>query len=219
MQEIKTTQLVKQYKNLTAVDKLGLEIQQGELFSLLGVNGAGKTTLLAETLKRLAALNIPAAVIVGDQYGSIDACRMRVTGAPVTQIETRSSCHLDASRIQEVLEEAIPEETEILFIENVGNLVCPAEFDTGAHMKTVILSVPEGDDKPLKYPLMYQTCDLLVINKVDVEPYFDFDRAKLEEYARRRNPEIDIIYISAKTGEGIGQLADYLLSRAEAWNN
>ena len=119
---------------------------------------------------------------------------------------------------QEVLEEAIPEETELLFIENVGNLVCPAEFDTGAVKNMTVLSVPEGHDKPLKYPLMYESCQLLVINKIDVLPYFDFDCEKVVQYAKMRNPDIEVIFVSAKTGQGVDQVADWIFRNAAAWN-
>ena len=108
-------------------------------------------------------------------------------------------------------------QTDLVILENVGNLVCPAEFDTGAVKNMTILSVPEGHDKPLKYPLMYETCHLLVVNKIDVEPYFDFDREKLTDFARKRNPDIEIIFLSAKTGEGIEKLADWLTAQVDDW--
>ncbi|MBQ4649484.1 MAG: hydrogenase nickel incorporation protein HypB, partial [Firmicutes bacterium] len=127
---------------------------------------------------------------------------------------TGGMCHLDADMTRQGLSQLDTSQLDMVILENVGNLVCPAEFDTGAALNMTILSVPEGHDKPLKYPLMYQTCDLLVVNKVDVEEYFDFDRAKLVEYARKRNPDIEIFFISAKTGEGIPALAQWLLDKA-----
>ena len=125
---------------------------------------------------------------------------------------------MDASMTKEGLDGLDLEDLDLVFLENVGNLVCPAEFDTGASKNMTILSVPEGHDKPLKYPLMYETCDLLVINKTDVLDYFDFDKEKVEEYAKMRNPEIEILYISAKTGEGIPALADWIIRNVNEWN-
>jgi len=143
---------------------------------------------------------------------------MQNAGVESIQLHTGGMCHLDADMTRQGLEQLDIKNLDMVILENVGNLVCPAEFDTGAALNMTILSVPEGHDKPLKYPLMYQTCDLLVVNKIDVEPYFDFDRQKLEEYARIRNPFIDIIYVSAKTGEGISELAQWILARADQWN-
>ena len=133
--------------------------------NLISSPGSGKTSLLVETLKELKKRNIPAAVIVGDQYGSFDARRMQETGAPVTQIETHSSCHLDAARIQSVLNDAVPEGTKILFIENVGNLVCPVAFDLGEEAKIALLSTPEGEEKPLKYPALFAAAEKILLTK------------------------------------------------------
>ena len=124
-------------------------------------------------------------------------------------------CHLDADMTRQGLRELGTDDLDLVILENVGNLVCPAEFDTGAARNITILSVPEGHDKPLKYPLMYQTCHLLVVNKIDVLPYFDFDMDKLVEYARKRNPDIEILPISAKTGGGIDRLADWILNQMQ----
>jgi hydrogenase nickel incorporation protein HypB len=133
-------------------------------------------------------------------------------------------CHLDADMTRQGLTELkkrmsteTDPQTDLVILENVGNLVCPAEFDTGAVKNMTILSVPEGHDKPLKYPLMYETCHLLVVNKIDVEPYFDFNREKLTDFARKRNPDIEIIFLSAKTGEGIEKLADWLTAQVNYW--
>lgn len=133
------------------------------------------------------------------------------------QIHTGGMCHLDADMTRQGLKELGIEDLDLVVLENVGNLVCPAEFDTGAVKNMTILSVPEGHDKPLKYPLMYETCDLLVINKVDVMEYFDFDQEKVIEYAKMRNPKIEILFISAKTGEGIPELAQWLTKHTEEW--
>ena len=195
-----------------------LKAEKAFLINLMSSPGSGKTSTLLALAGELAG-KIHWAVMEADIDSVVDAQTMKAAGVEAVQLHTGGMCHLDADMTRQGLSQLDTSTLDMVVLENVGNLVCPAEFDTGAALNMTILSVPEGHDKPLKYPLMYQTCDLLVINKVDVEPYFDFDRAKLEEYARRRNPEIDIIYISAKTGEGISQLADYLLSRAEAWNN
>ena len=139
-------------------------------------------------------------------------------GVDAIQIHTGGMCHLDADMTRQGLRELGSADYDLVFLENVGNLVCPAEFDTGAVKNMTILSVPEGHDKPLKYPLMYETCQLLVINKVDVMPYFDFDREKVVEYARMRNPNIEILFASAKNGEGVGQVADWILQNTVQWN-
>ncbi len=156
-------------------------------------------------------------VMEADIDSAVDAEKMAQAGVKSIQIHTGGMCHLDADMTRQGLYEFGLEDAELIVLENVGNLVCPAEFDTGAVKNMTILSVPEGDDKPLKYPLMYEKCDLLVINKTDVMPYFDFDKEKVEKYARLRNQDIDILYISAKTGEGIEALADWIVARAEVW--
>ena len=154
------------------------------------------------------------AVMEADIDSTVDAQAMMNAGVQSVQLHTGGMCHLDADMTRQGLSQLDTSQLDMVILENVGNLVCPAEFDTGAALNMTILSVPEGHDKPLKYPLMYQTCDLLVVNKVDVEEYFDFDRAKLVEYARKRNPDIEIFFISAKTGEGIPALAQWLLDKA-----
>ena len=156
-------------------------------------------------------------VMEADIDSAVDAEAMQAAGVKSIQIHTGGMCHLDADMTRQGLYEFGMENAELIVLENVGNLVCPAEFDTGAVKNMTILSVPEGDDKPLKYPLMYEKCDLLVINKVDVLPYFDFDTGKVEKYAKLRNPNIDILYISAKTGEGIDALADWIVAQAKDW--
>ena len=153
-----------------------------------------------------------------DIDSAVDAETMQKAGVPTIQIHTGGMCHLDAWMTKQGLEELETENTDLVILENVGNLVCPAEFDTGACKNMTILSVPEGHDKPLKYPLMYEICDLLVINKIDVMEYFDFDKEKVVEYAKMRNPKIEIIFISAKTGEGIKELSEWILSNVNEWN-
>ena len=189
------------------------------VFNLISSPGAGKTTLLAETLKRLAALNIPAAVIVGDQYGSIDARRMQVTGAPVTQIETRSSCHLDASRVRAVLEQAVPEGTKILFIENVGNLVCPVAFDLGEAEKIALLSTPEGEEKPLKYPALFAAAKLVLLTKCDLAEVLEWNMAQCVDNIKQVNPDAQFMRISSKTKEGFDSWIEFLLKKLQMKEN
>ena len=188
------------------------------LLNLMSSPGSGKTSTLLALAKTLAG-KIHWAVMEADIDSAVDAQTMMQAGIRTIQIHTGGMCHLDAQMTAQGIEELGIEDTDLVVLENVGNLVCPAEFDTGACKNMTILSVPEGHDKPLKYPLMYETCDLLVINKIDVWEYFDFDREKVVEYAKMRNPEIEIIFISAKTGEGIDKLAEWILKNVNEWNN
>lgn len=199
-------------------ERLRAELKEKKVFllNLMSSPGSGKTTTLLALAKALKGrLNM--GVMEADIDSAVDAETMMNAGVKSIQIHTGGMCHLDADMTRQGLYEFGMEDAELIVLENVGNLVCPAEFDTGAVKNMTILSVPEGDDKPLKYPLMYEKCDLLVINKVDVLPYFDFQKERVEEYARRRNPKIDILYISAKTGEGVDKLADWIVDQARAW--
>ena len=153
-----------------------------------------------------------------DIDSAVDAETMQKAGVETIQIHTGGMCHLDADMTRQGLDTLGSEKFDLVILENVGNLVCPAEFDTGAVKNMTILSVPEGHDKPLKYPLMYETCQLLVVNKIDVLPYFDFDTEKVVEYARMRNPDIKVIFASARTGEGVDAVADWILESVEEWN-
>lgn len=164
--------------------------------------GSGKTEFLAATIRKLGG-RAKLAVIEGDQQTENDAERIRATGAKALQIQTGEGCHLDASMIERALGELQPEDGSLLFIENVGNLVCPAAFDLGEAHKVVILSVTEGEDKPLKYPDMFRASDIMILNKIDLLPYVPFNADKCEEYARRVNPDIRILRVSALTGEGL----------------
>jgi hydrogenase nickel incorporation protein HypB len=164
--------------------------------------GSGKTTLLTESIKRLLP-SLPVTVIEGDQQTTNDAERIRATGAPALQINTGKGCHLDASMVERALERLQPPAESVLFIENVGNLVCPAAFDLGEAHKVVVLSVTEGEDKPLKYPDMFKAATLMLLNKVDLLPYLNFDVAKCIEYARRVNPAIEVMQVSATKGDGM----------------
>ena len=187
------------------------------LLNLMSSPGSGKTTTLKALAKELFG-KLRWAVMEADIDSAVDAEAMLNAGVPSIQIHTGGMCHLDADMTRQGLSQLDTENFDLVVLENVGNLVCPAEFDTGASKNMTILSVPEGHDKPLKYPLMYETCDLLVINKTDVMDYFDFDKEKVVEYARMRNPEIEVIFISAKTGEGIPALADWIIRNVNDWN-
>ncbi|QTR50694.1 hydrogenase nickel incorporation protein HypB [Candidatus Thiothrix anitrata] len=177
--------------------------------NLVSSPGSGKTTLLTETLSRLQG-NVPLAVIEGDQQTSNDAERIRETGVPALQINTGKGCHLDAHMVGHALEALPIEDGGILFIENVGNLVCPAAFDLGEAHKVAILSVTEGEDKPIKYPDMFHAADVMILNKIDLLPYLNFDMAKCEAYARRVNPNIQILHVSATSGEGMDSWIHWL---------
>ena len=184
------------------------------LINLMSSPGSGKTSTLLALAKSLQG-RVRMGVMEADIDSSVDAQAMLEAGVKTIQIHTGGMCHLDADMTRQGLRELGTDDLDLVILENVGNLVCPAEFDTGAARNITILSVPEGHDKPLKYPLMYQTCHLLVVNKIDVLPYFDFDMEKLVEYARKRNPDIEILPISAKTGEGIDRLADWILNQMQ----
>ncbi|MBZ0104108.1 MAG: hydrogenase nickel incorporation protein HypB [Sulfuricella denitrificans] len=180
--------------------------------NLVSSPGSGKTTLLTRTIELLQG-ELPVAVIEGDQQTSFDAERIRATGVSAIQINTGKGCHLDAHMIEHALEDLKPADHSLLFIENVGNLVCPASFDLGEAHKVVILSVTEGEDKPLKYPDMFAAAGLMLLNKVDLLPYLSFDVQKCVEYAQRVNPHIRVILTSATSGEGMGEWLAWLRSR------
>jgi hydrogenase nickel incorporation protein HypB len=169
--------------------------------NLVSSPGSGKTTLLTETILRLKD-SLTLAVIEGDQQTSRDADRIRATGVQALQINTGKGCHLDAHRVGHALESLNLPENSLLFIENVGNLVCPSAFDLGEAHKVVILSVTEGEDKPIKYPDMFHAADLMILNKTDLLPHLDFDSAQCIAYAKQVNPKIKVLTLSAKTGEG-----------------
>lgn len=187
------------------------------LLNLMSSPGSGKTTLLLALAKRLCG-KIKVGVMEADIDSAVDAETMQSAGVETIQIHTGGMCHLDADMTRQGLDTLGSEKFDLVILENVGNLVCPAEFDTGSCKNMTILSVPEGHDKPLKYPLMYETCQLLVINKIDVLPYFDFDCEKVVEYAKMRNPDIKVIFVSARTGEGVDAVADWILDSVKEWN-
>lgn len=186
--------------------------------NLVSSPGSGKTTLLVETIRRLAAdaQPLPVAVIEGDQQTVNDAERIRATGTRAVQINTGKGCHLDASQIEHALAHLEPADDSVLFIENVGNLVCPAAFDLGEAHKVVVLSVTEGEDKPLKYPDMFAAAQLMLLNKVDLLPHLDFDVDKAIAAARRVNPSIAVLQVSATRGHGMDAWLDWLRAGARA---
>ncbi len=186
------------------------------LMNLMSSPGSGKTTTLLGTIARLKD-EFRIGVMEADIDSSVDAETIAASGVRAIQIHTGGMCHLDAGMTEQGLAELGIEDLDLAILENVGNMVCPAEFDTGAVKNVMILSVPEGHDKPLKYPLMYTVCSALIINKTDVMPYFDFDMAKLEEYAHMRNPDLKIFPISAKTGEGMDVWCDWLREQVHEW--
>ena len=200
-------------------EKLRAELNARGVYyiNLMSAPGSGKTSLL---VKLIGALKDRCAVGVmeADIDGDVDAYTVREAGAEAIQLHTGGMCHLDAGMTKQGLEGLGTENIDFAILENVGNLVCPAEFDTGAVKNAMILSVPEGHDKPLKYPLMFSICDVLLVNKIDVMPYFDFDLEKCREYVKKLNPNITIIPISARTGEGIDQWADWLRTQVAEWN-
>ena len=184
------------------------------LLNLMSSPGSGKTTTLLRTVEGLKD-QLRMGVMEADIDSDVDAAAM--AGAGVRSIHTGGMCHLDAGMTEQGLQELGTEDLDLVVLENVGNLVCPAEFDTGAVKNAMILSVPEGHDKPLKYPLIFTVCDALIINKIDVLPYFDFDMDKVVEYAHRRNPNLKIFPISAKSGLGVDAWRQWLLEETRAW--
>ncbi len=182
--------------------------------NIISSPGSGKTMLLEKTLERLKG-KVPCAVIVGDVQSDNDARRLQGKGAKVHQIETRSSCHLNAEQVAKALPKVIDRKTKILFLENVGNLVCPAAFDLGEDFKIALLSIPEGEDKPVKYPVIFSTAKLVVITKTDLLPHIDCDVKMMRKYIRQINPGVFIFELSSKTGEGMDAWIDYLVKMTE----
>lgn len=188
------------------------------LLNLMSSPGSGKTTTLLRTIERLKD-DLRIGVMEADIDSSVDAETIARTGVKSIQLHTGGMCHLDAGMTRQGLEGLGVDDIDFAILENVGNLVCPAEFDTGSVKNAMILSVPEGDDKPLKYPLMFSICDVLLINKIDVLPYFDFDIEACRKYVHKLNPNMKIIPISARNGEGIDEWAQWLREQIHAWND
>ena len=199
-------------------DKLRKELKEKGIYllNLMSSPGSGKTSTLLRIIEELKPY-LRIGIMEADIDSDVDAKTIAATGTKTIQLHTSGMCHLDAGMTWQGLDGLDPKDTELVILENVGNLVCPAEFDTGAVKNAMILSVPEGHDKPLKYPLMFQVCDMVIINKIDVMPYFDFDMEKCTEYIHMRNPKAKIFPISAKTGEGVVAVADWLRSEVEEW--
>ena len=186
------------------------------LLNLMSSPGSGKTTTLCRTIEALKE-DLRIGVMEADIDSDVDAATIENTGVKVIQLHTGGMCHLDAGMTRQGLRNLGVEDVDLAILENIGNLVCPAEFDTGAVKNAMILSVPEGHDKPLKYPLMFSICDVLLVNKIDVMSVFDFDLEKCKEYVWQLNPNMKIIPICAKTGEGIQEWADWLREQTRAW--
>ncbi len=199
-------------------DKLRNELKREKTFllNLMSSPGSGKTTFLKGIASRLKD-KINMGVMEADIDSDVDAMAMASCGVRSIQLHTGGMCHLDASMTRQGLEEFGTKDLDLVVLENVGNLVCPAEFDTGSVKNAVILSIPEGHDKPLKYPLMFQVAHALIINKIDVLPYFDFDIEKVKEYALMRNPNLKIFLVSAKTGEGMDEVSSWLEEEVKEW--
>ncbi len=200
-------------------DALRAELKRRGVFllNLMSSPGSGKTTTLIRTIGLLKG-RLRMAVMEADIDSDVDARKIKeATGIPSVQLHTGGMCHLDAEMTRQGLDHVDMEGLDLVILENVGNLVCPAEFDTGSVKNAMILSVPEGHDKPLKYPLMFSICDVVVINKMDVLPYFDFDLEKCREYVHMRNPKAQVIPICAKTGEGVELFAQWLEDEVKQW--
>ena len=204
--------------NDAQADKLRQELKAKGIYllNLMSSPGSGKTTTLTRLIAALKD-DLKIGVMEADIDSDVDAKTIAATGAKAIQLHTGGMCHLDAAMTRQGLEGLDSQDADLVILENVGNLVCPAEFDTGAVANMAILSVPEGHDKPLKYPLMFQVCDTVLINKIDVAPYFDFDFEKCTEYIRMRNPKAKIFPISAKTGEGVEAVAAFLKEEVAKW--
>jgi hydrogenase nickel incorporation protein HypB len=213
MEKIKTIEIKESVfeNNNKEAERLRQDLKQQNVFllNLMSAPGSGKTTTLVKTIENLKD-KLKIGVMEADIDSDVDAQAISKTGVRVIQLHTGGMCHLDAGMTEHGLLELGIDNLDLVVLENVGNLVCPAEFDTGATKNAMILSVPEGHDKPLKYPLMFSVCDALIINKIDVMEHFDFDMEAVKDYVLKRNPNIKILPISAKTGEGISEWCNWL---------
>ena len=223
MNEVKVIEIKKSVfeDNNRDADELRRELKGRGVYllNLMSSPGSGKTTTLIRTIK-LIKDKLRVAVMEADIDSDVDAVMIKeATGIQSIQLHTGGMCHLDAEMTRQGLDNLALENVDLAILENVGNLVCPAEFDTGAVRNAMILSVPEGHDKPLKYPLMFSVCDLVLINKIDVTPYFDFNLEKCTEYIHMRNPKAEVIPICAKTGEGLDLFSEWLIKEVNDWKN
>lgn len=221
MDEVKVIEIKKSVfaENEKDADALRQELKSKGVFllNLMSSPGSGKTTTLIQLINKIKD-KVRIAVMEADIDSDVDAVKIKkATGVPSIQLHTGGMCHLDAEMTRQGLDNLNLNEVDLVILENVGNLVCPAEFDTGSCCNVMILSVPEGDDKALKYPLMFSVCDVVLINKIDILPYFDFDMEKCSKNIHERNPQAIIIPISAKTGEGVNVFADWLLHEVQEW--
>ena len=221
MDEVKVIEIKKSVfaQNDEDADALRRELKGKGVFllNLMSSPGSGKTTTLIQTINHIKD-KIRVAVMEADIDSDVDAVKIKeATGIQSIQLHTGGMCHLDAEMTRQGLDGLDLKDVDLVILENVGNLVCPAEFDTGAGCNAMILSVPEGHDKPLKYPLMFSVCDLVLVNKTDVMPYFDFDLDKCREYVHMRNPKAQVIPICAKTGEGVDAFAEWLIDKVTTW--
>ena len=220
MDEVKVLQVKQSVfaANDRQADQLRAQLKKKGIFllNLMSSPGSGKTTTLKRTIEMLGG-EFRIGVMEADIDSDVDARAIAATGAKAIQLHTGGMCHLDAEMTRQGLEGLDANDVELAILENVGNLVCPAEFDTGAVKNAMILSVPEGHDKPLKYPLMFSVCDVVLVNKMDVMPYFDFDLDQCRAYVQMRNPNAVVIPICARTGEGMGPWIEWLRSQILAW--
>ena len=221
MNEVKVIEIKKSVfaENEKDADALRQELKSKGVFllNLMSSPGSGKTTTLIQLINKIKD-KVRIAVMEADIDSDVDAIKIKkATGVPSIQLHTGGMCHLDAEMTRQGIDNLDLNEVDLVILENVGNLVCPAEFDTGSCRNAMILSVPEGDDNPLKYPLMFTVCDLVIVNKTDVMPYFDFDLERCKTYIHQRNPKAEVIPISAKTGEGINNLANWMLNEVNTW--
>lgn len=221
MDEVKVIEIKKSVfeDNDKDANNLRNELKEKGIFLLnvMSSPGSGKTSTLIKLINKIKD-KVKVAVMEADIDSDVDAKKIKeATGVESIQLHTGGMCHLDAEMTRQGINGLNKDQFDLIILENVGNLVCPAEFDTGSVKNMMILSIPEGDDKPLKYPLMFSICDLVIINKIDVLPYFDFDIDKCKEYIHMRNPNAKIVEISAKTGEGIDKIEEYLLNEINIW--
>ena len=222
MDEFKVIEIKKSVfeNNDREADRLRQELKKEKTFllNLMSSPGSGKTTTLKATIARLKD-EMRIGVMEADIDSDVDAKTIADTGVRSIQLHTGGMCHLDAGMTEQGLREFGTDDLDLVVLENVGNLVCPAEFDTGSSKNAMILSVPEGDDKPLKYPLMFSICDVVLINKIDTKSVFDFDDGAVVERIHKLNPEAEVFFISARTGEGVDAWCDWLRKEVSEWNN